>query len=238
MYKIDNSTATGALPAPGPVGPTVDGFFAPGVTAVDGDWLNALQEELTYAITQSPGTPALSKTNRTQLKTAIDAYIASATNLGCAVATYSPASGGLGAALTSAIWNNAPLGTLAFDDIGATIQGGNLLRVPAGTYYIDGGAGVQSTQDGDSMTARVYDATAMSELFKGLPSAAASSNQRVGGCVSIILPEKVTFGVTTDLQIDAFRLVINASGGGMNFGPAMSTGTNEIHARLRVIKVA
>jgi len=78
MYKIDNATATGALPAPGPVGPTVDGFFAPGVTAVDGDWLNALQEELAYAILQSPGSPVLSKTNRTQLKTAIDAYIAAA----------------------------------------------------------------------------------------------------------------------------------------------------------------
>jgi len=77
MYRIDNATATGSLPAPGPVGPTVHGFFAPGVTTVDGDWMNALQEELVHVITQSSGTPALSKTNRTQLKTAIEAYVAS-----------------------------------------------------------------------------------------------------------------------------------------------------------------
>jgi len=77
MYRIDNATATGSLPAPGGVGPTVPGFFAPGVTTVDGDWLNALQEELVYAITQSPSPPALSKTDRTQLKTAIEAYVTS-----------------------------------------------------------------------------------------------------------------------------------------------------------------
>lgn len=78
MYRIDNATATGSLPAPGPVGPTVDGYFAPGVTTVDGDFLNAVMEEIAYAIEQSPGSPALSKTDRTQLKTAIDAYITNA----------------------------------------------------------------------------------------------------------------------------------------------------------------
>jgi len=72
MYRIDNSTAATTLPTPGPVGPNPNGFFTVGdpasgipATVVDGDWMNAVQEELANAIT-SDGT-ALSKTDRTQL---------------------------------------------------------------------------------------------------------------------------------------------------------------------------
>jgi hypothetical protein len=76
MYRIDNSTAATTIPVPGAVGPNPNGFFTDGVpgsvaaTVVPADWLNATQEEIANAITASGQT--LSKTNRTQLATAIN----------------------------------------------------------------------------------------------------------------------------------------------------------------------
>ena len=75
MYRLDNSTAATAIPTPGSVGPNPNGFFTDGVpgvtpnTIVPADWLNAVQEEISYAVTQSGQT--LSKTNRGQLWTSI-----------------------------------------------------------------------------------------------------------------------------------------------------------------------
>lgn len=72
MYNIDNSTAAATIPPPGAVGPNPNGFFTGGnpatstpATIVDADWLNAVQGELSNAITGMGGT--LSKTNRAQL---------------------------------------------------------------------------------------------------------------------------------------------------------------------------
>lgn len=68
MFKIDNATAATVMPTPGSPGPNVDGFFKNG-TDVTADWLNAVQEEICYVITQAGGT--LDKTDRTQLYNAI-----------------------------------------------------------------------------------------------------------------------------------------------------------------------
>lgn len=83
MFRIDNATSAGSLPTPGAVGPNPDSYFTEGdpglavpATVVTADWLNALQEEIAYAIEQNGGT--LDKTNRTQLKAAIDAACAAA----------------------------------------------------------------------------------------------------------------------------------------------------------------
>jgi len=160
------------------------------------------------------------------------------TSIGMAVAEYDLPSGTSGSALSNTVWNNAPLNTLAYDDIGASIQGGNLLRLPAGTYLFDGFVSTLSGDNSDSIVSRVYDATAASELFKGSPSAEASSTADDGGCVSTFSFGKVVLGTTTDLQLDAFRRIINSGGGGMIFGPAMTTGTNEVFGRLRATKVA
>jgi hypothetical protein len=72
MYRIDNSTAVPNLPAPKQPGPTSPGFFSNGnealgapPTIVDDDWMNAVQEELSYVIEQSG--LVLNKTDRTQL---------------------------------------------------------------------------------------------------------------------------------------------------------------------------
>lgn len=76
MYRIDNSTAATTLPTPEAVGPNPNGYFTNGnpaggvaATVVDGDWLNALQEELAGAVTASGR--VLSKTNNGQLAEAI-----------------------------------------------------------------------------------------------------------------------------------------------------------------------
>lgn len=72
MYRIDNATALAALPMPNPVGPTVPGYFTNSglnQTIVDGDWLNAVQEELIAVIANAGIT--LSKTTRTQLLQAL-----------------------------------------------------------------------------------------------------------------------------------------------------------------------
>ena len=77
MYRIDNSTAAPALPTVAPVGPNVDGFFTKGdpttatpATIVDDDWLNAIQEEISYVI-EFGGDLVLDKEDRTQLYQAI-----------------------------------------------------------------------------------------------------------------------------------------------------------------------
>ena len=78
MHRIDHSTAAVGLPTPDPAG--TPGYFTEGdpvggtpATIVTADWANAVQEELIYTITQGGLSP--SKSDRTQLKQAIDALI-------------------------------------------------------------------------------------------------------------------------------------------------------------------
>lgn len=79
MFKIDDATAAAVLPTPAAAGTA--GYFTEGdpggsvpATVVTADWLNAVQEEIAYTITQTGGT--LSKTDRTQLYTAISTFVA------------------------------------------------------------------------------------------------------------------------------------------------------------------
>jgi hypothetical protein len=78
MYRIDNATAATVLPTPASVGPNPNGFFQVGVpgvtpsTVVDGDWANAVQEEIVTVLAAAGITP--SKTVRTQLVQAVSAW--------------------------------------------------------------------------------------------------------------------------------------------------------------------
>lgn len=70
MFRIDTANASASLPTPG--APGTSGYFYNGdfsinafPTDVDGDWLDAVQEEIAYVITQNGGT--LSKTDHQQL---------------------------------------------------------------------------------------------------------------------------------------------------------------------------
>lgn len=81
MFKIDDATAIGTIPTPAAAGAA--GFFTDGdpsgsvpATVVSADWLNAVQEEMCFVVTDSGAT--LSKTDRTQLKTAIDSIVSTA----------------------------------------------------------------------------------------------------------------------------------------------------------------
>jgi len=83
MFKIDNGTATGTLPAPTAAGPNPNGFFTDGdaanaipATVVNAEWLNMVQEEIAGTITSSGLT--LDKSDRTQLRQAITAMISGA----------------------------------------------------------------------------------------------------------------------------------------------------------------
>jgi len=156
MYRIDNATATGSLPAPGGVGPTVPGFFAPGVTTVDGDWLNAMQEELVHAITQSPNTPTLSKTDRTQLRTAILDYIASGVAGGLGMSNmiwlqYRTAAGVEPVTTTGGVWDTIPAATVVSNVPGWSESGG-AVTLPAGDYTMTEGS-VHGSSDGARMIA-------------------------------------------------------------------------------------
>jgi hypothetical protein len=73
MFRIDNASSSASLPTPGPVGPNPNGYWDVN-TIVTSDALNAIQEEICYVIEQQSIT--LSKTDRTQLKAAIEAMIA------------------------------------------------------------------------------------------------------------------------------------------------------------------
>jgi microcystin-dependent protein len=77
MHRVDNATSTPSIPTPAAVGPNPDSFFTSGnpstateATTLDDDWLNSVQEELSYVIEQQSVT--LDKTARNQLKKAID----------------------------------------------------------------------------------------------------------------------------------------------------------------------
>lgn len=74
MHRIDNSSAATALPTPKPAGPP--GFFVVGniavgqiATIVEADWLNTVQEELTYIVLRGGLTP--DKTDNTQVLRAL-----------------------------------------------------------------------------------------------------------------------------------------------------------------------
>ena len=81
MFRIDHSTAAGALPAPGAAG--TEGYFTDGdpgggvaATVVQAWFLNMVQEELRYVVTQAGETP--DKADNTQLYTAIQQLITDA----------------------------------------------------------------------------------------------------------------------------------------------------------------
>lgn len=76
MFRIDHATAAAALPAPGV--PGTPGYFSDGdpvigvpATIVTADWLNAVQEELLNLLAAAG--ISQSKTDRTQVKAALDA---------------------------------------------------------------------------------------------------------------------------------------------------------------------
>ncbi len=100
MYNIDNSTAATVIPTPGAPGPNLNGFFTVGnpagqvpATTVDADWLNAVQGELSNAVTGSG--QALSKTNRSQLLQTVQffggAYAVDTGTVNALVITLAPA---------------------------------------------------------------------------------------------------------------------------------------------------
>lgn len=99
MYRIDNSTAATSIPTPGAVGPNPNGFFTVGnpatntpATVLDGDWANAVQEELANAATVDGAT--LSKTNRTQLATVLAARVKTINQVIITTSgTYTPSAG-------------------------------------------------------------------------------------------------------------------------------------------------
>lgn len=83
MYRVDNASNAGSLPAPSADGPNPGGYFedkdpANGVegTIVPAEWLNMVQEEIANVIEDADaGNTALDKSERTQLKNAILAMI-------------------------------------------------------------------------------------------------------------------------------------------------------------------
>ncbi len=81
MHRIDHTTNNATLPSPDAAGTA--GYFKKGnpgtgvpATVVTADWANAVQEEIAYVIAQA--SIALSKTDNTQLRAAIQAMIQSA----------------------------------------------------------------------------------------------------------------------------------------------------------------
>lgn len=82
MFRVDTSTATDSLPAPSPAG--TPGYFRSGnpqagipATIPGADWFNTMQEELAGLVEHYGLT--LDKTDRTQLRQAIEAAIAAST---------------------------------------------------------------------------------------------------------------------------------------------------------------
>jgi len=136
MHRIDNPNAAGALPTPGPVG--TPGYFGQGVTEVDADFLNALQEELRNTIVNSPGTPALDKTKQNQLQLAINALIAAGRE--SLTFQHTETAGTTAGNLTAGTYGtrtiNEDAANGAYNDISGASLSSNQITLPAGTYSI------------------------------------------------------------------------------------------------------
>lgn len=157
MYRIDNATAVpngSGVPTPAAVGPNPNGYFTNsgvGQTIVDGDWMNAVQEEIAGVIEASGAT--LSKTNRAQLLAAVKAQ-----------ASFQPIGTFTAAAVASI---NIPLST-AYRRFRLTIQNAAVSAAGAliGRFSSNGGSSFLATANYTTM-GNITDSSATNTPFGG-----------------------------------------------------------------------
>lgn len=186
MHRIDNPNVTGSLPTPGPVG--TPGFFAQGVTEVDGDWLNAVQQEMENVITDD-GT-ALDKTKQNQLVAAVKSL--SQKNVLHVVDQQNP--GVNGQSFTTSVWNKCRLGTVIKNNITGASVASDVVTLPAGTFRIWYRATTHYSATSTTQRAgtRLYNTSDSALIIEGDPivcwgNNGSSGNQKSSGCVEFTL---------------------------------------------------
>jgi len=141
LYRVDNASSATPIPTPGAPGPNPNRYYTSD-TVVEADHLNAMQEELVNIIASSPGSPALSKTDRTQVYTAILDIINNATqaNLNTNNLFYiedQKANTTNGGGCTAATQNVRTLNAEVVNNISGASLAANQITLPAGTYWVE-----------------------------------------------------------------------------------------------------
>lgn len=239
MFRIDNASAASPIPTPGPVGPNPDSFFADGSTVVSADWLNAVQEELAYIIDASPSSPSLSKTDRTQVYTAILDIL----NIG----TYSAinynnlyyiedqkATTVDGGSASAATWNIRTLNTEVVSNISGASLSTNQVTLPSGTYWVEAMAPCYSNTDQILHKLRFRNITDSTDDIIG--QAAVTDFDGTGGSQTIAtLSGPLVIGAIKIFELQHYTSAADATDG---LGKATSDGTIEKYANLKIWKVA
>jgi len=240
MYRVDNATSTGSIPTPAPVGVSPDSYYT-GNTVVDADHLNAMQEELVNIISSSPSAPALSKTDRTQVYTAILDIL----NLG----TYGAlnynnllyiedqkTSGSAGGASTGATWNVRTLNTSLVANITGASLSTNQITLPAGTYWIEASAPAVNDRSGNPQRNKVRlrnitDST--TDIVGTSEYTDASSNENTQTVSN--MSGLVTIAGTKVFELQHYTSNTVATYGR---GDPTSSGEVEVYSRIKIYKVA
>lgn len=238
MYRIDNATSSASLPTPGPVGPNPDGYYTAN-TIVEQDALNAIQEEICYPIEQAGLT--LSKTDRTQLKAAIDAMIATGktdvlceTNLLHVRAIFASGTSGSSAG-GSGSWSTADINSTVVNNLGATVSSNQITGLAAGSYQCMIRFMMQGNTGRASFQSRLRDvAGGGATILAGTNWTDDNTN---GPVANLFISDKFTLVGGETLEIQGFWAnIINCTA--MNYGLAKTTGEQEFYLDARIWKVA
>jgi len=242
MFRIDNATATGSIPTPGPVGPNPDGFFSDGVTVLPADWLNAVQEELANIIDSSPTSPALDKTDRTQVYTAILDIINNATygalnynNLYYVEDQQPSGTGGGGS--TAATWNTRVLNTQVVSNITSASLSSNQVTLPNGTYWVlaDGPARHLFGAVNNQHKLRLRNITDSVTEIVGTSETVGQNQVEVDQSRSMLSGPLVVSGGPKVYELQHYTAQTIATNG---LGFPVTSGEVEVYGRIAIYKVA
>lgn len=234
MFRVDNATAAATIPTPGPVGPTPNGFFADGVTVLPADFLNAIQEELSYTIEESGAT--LSKTDRTQLKAAIDYYVSTnangTLNDNNMFALEEQQTSGTAAANSTGGWDKLVLNTTIVNNIPGASVASSVVTLPAGTYqvpFFSVGYGATASR---TFQIRLRDTTNTTTLGVSVPIRTVFST--IGNCSVAVGFARFNLGSSANIELQGQMSTAETNG----WGYPATTGETERYRGIRIYKVA
>lgn len=233
MFLIDSADATGSEPTR-PAAGTPAYFSNSNETIVPDWWLNMMQKEPAYVVTQNGLT--LDKTDDTQLYQALQAMFKSTQNPfnKHACFLYEEASGSNGVSLTTATWTKVPIATTVVDDIGLSLSSSTLTLVP-GTYRTNFTVGVGSDNRTSYIKSRLRNTTAGTSPVIGM-AAIGENPDGIGPTLGISRGTgQFTIASTSSIELQVYGV----SNYPLHIGYAVVDGVeNEVYAQLEMWKVA
>ena len=199
-----------------------------------------MQEEIADIIENSPSGPTLSKTDRTQLRTALFDHL----NLGTYSALntnnllhieHQEASGVNGGGCTAATWNVRTMNTALTNNIAGASLGSNQITLPAGTYWIEIMSGANAPSVSTQMhKARLRNITDLTSEVVG-SSETTASNTTDDAHTKSIGANLVTIAASKVFELQHYTSQTLA---GTGLGTATASGEVEMYAFAKIWKVA